>query len=270
LSINTDLGWQELLEIIEAAQKYVELDLSQYEMSGTVFNPDSGISAGKDKIISIILPDKATGIAAGSSEATSAFHGFANLRSFSGANLASIGAYAFCKCAKLNPDTLPSGITSIGNYAFDGCSKLALTELPGGLTKINSYSFRNCTSLALTTLPPGVTEIATYAFSGCKNLALTRLPPDVKNIQTNVFNNCSSLTEMTIYDKVTNIGTNAFSGCGSLTLFICLAEAPPTLGTGVFNKSHSELVIKVPAASLNAYKAAKNWSDYTDRIIKIN
>jgi len=286
-SINLD-DWAELLAAVEAAQKYVELDLSLCAMSGTVFNPDSGISAGKNKIVSIALPDKATEIAAGTSTA-STFKGFDNLRSFSGVNLAKIGAYAFYGCAKLNPDALPSGIKSIGNYsfykcadmalkelpydivsigshAFDGCSKLALTELPDGLTKISTYSFRNCKNLALTALPQGITEIGTYAFSGCANLALTCLPETVTSIGTNTFYNCSGLSEMTMHEKITNIGNNAFSGCGSLKSFICLEETPPTLGTDVFKKTHSELKIKVPAASINAYKDANNWSDVADKI----
>jgi len=291
MSINLD-EWQNLLETIEAAQKYVGLDLSRCDMNGTVFNPDSRVSNGKNKIVSIILPDKATGIAIGTSETTSAFNGFVNLMTFGGANLAVIGAYAFYNCAKLNPDALPASVTSIGNYsfykctemelaelpsgvvsignhAFDGCSKLALTELPDGLTKINSYSFQNCKNLVLIVLPTGVTEIGTYAFSGCVNLALTELPPAVKSVQTNVFNGCSSLTEMTVYDKITNIGTNTFSGCGSLIFFTCLAETPPTLGTNVFYKTHSELKIKVPEASVEAYKKAANWSALADKIIKM-
>jgi len=315
ININLDTGWQELLEVIEEAQKYVELDLSRCGMGGAVFNP-GGIKAGKDKIVSIALPDKAAGIAPGNSEATSAFNSFSNLRSFSGANLAAIGAYAFYNCAKLNPDALPAsvtsignysfykctemeltelpdGITSIGNHAFDGCTNLALTELPDGLTKINSYSFQDCKNLELIALPSGVTEIWTYAFSGCTNLALTELPPAVKTAQTNIFNGCSSLaltslpetltsigsntfsgcaslTEMTLHDKMNNIGNSAFSGCGNLEFFTCLAEKPPKLGTNVFSKAHSGLKIKVPAASIELYRKADNWSAIADKIISID
>jgi hypothetical protein len=391
LSININLGeWQGLLEAVEAAQKYVELDLSKCGMNGTVFNPggavgNNGISAGKDKIVSIILPNKATGIAAGISEATSVFAGFANIRSFNGANLANIGAYAFYGCAKLEQTALPSSVSSIGDYAFyncakltlaelpagvtsigsyafykctnialkhlpsgivsigshafngcvnmalaelpsgltsiaantftgcvnlaltelpgailsigsyafDGCSKLALTELPAGLTSISSYSFRNCTSLALSALPPGITSIGSYAFRGCTELALTELPSTVssiltyafyncsklaitslpetvKSIGTGTFNGCAGLEEMTLHEKITSIGNNAFNGCASLKLFTCLGETPPTLGTGVFNNHNSNLAIKVPAASLEAYKTAANWSAVADRIIRID
>ena len=223
ININLDDDWQELLEAIETAGKYVELDLSQCEMSGTVFNPGSGISTGKNKIVSIILPDKATEIAKGSSEATRTFNNFVNLRSLNAANL-----------------------TDIGAYAFHGCSKLALTELPEGLTKINTFSFRSCSSLAIKALPSGVTEIGANAFNGC-----------------------SGLVEMTLYKKVTKIGSYAFNGCANLKFFTCLAETPPSLGSNDFSKNPS-LVIKVPAASLEAYKNAANWKDLADKIIKID
>jgi len=313
LSININLSdWQELLEAIETAQKYVGLDLSLCGINGTVFNPDSGISAGKDKIVSIVLPKKAVGIAAGISKTTSAFGGFVNLKSFNAANLANIGAYAFygCKkleltalpssvssigdyafyeCTRLNISALPAGVTNIGSYAFykctdmtlaefpsgivsidtyafDGCSKLALTELPGGLTSISNYSFRNCKSLALAALPQGITRIGTSAFSGCANLVFTELPSNVSSILSNAFYNCSGLTKMTIHEKITSIGSGAFSGCSSLNLFICMAERPPTLGSDVFYKI-SDFLIKVPAASVEAYKTS--WSSFAEKIFKI-
>jgi hypothetical protein len=291
LSININIGdLHELLEAIESAQKYVDLDLSLCVMNGTVFNP-GGIDAGKNKIVSIVLPNKATGIAAGVDKAASAFGGFVNLRSFKAPNITNIGAYAFYECEKLNISALPSGVTNIGSYAFykctdmaleelpsgivsidtyafDGCSKLALTELPGGLTNISNYSFRNCKNLALTALPPGITRIGTSAFSGCANLALTELPSNVSSILSNAFYNCSGLAEMTVHKKVTNIGPSAFSGCVSLKFFTCIAETPPTLGTNDFNKN-TKLVIKVPLSSLNAYQEAAGWKDLADKIIPI-
>jgi len=221
LSVNLD-EWQDLLEAIEASRKFVGLDLSRCDMSGTVFNPAGGSKTAKSKIVSIILPDKAEGIAPGTSIATSAFNEFSNLKTFSAANL-----------------------TSVGAYAFYGCSKLAITELPEGLTKINSYSFRNCASLALTALPKEVTEIGAYAFSGC-----------------------SGITEMTLHEYVIKIGNYAFNGC-NLTLITCLGEAPPVLGTNDFSKI-SNLVIKVPASSLDVYKTEKSWGEMADKIIEID
>jgi hypothetical protein len=85
------------------------------------------------------------------------------------------------------------------------------------------------------------------------------------------------LTSITIPNSVTSIGDFAFSGCTGLTSVTVLATTPPTLGNNVFNvswpNSHLPLPnlteIRVPASSVDAYKAAANWSDYADIIVAI-
>jgi hypothetical protein len=57
---NEGSGWRDLLIALGAAGKFVNLDLSLCDMTGTVFNPASGVSTGKDKIVSIALPNTAT------------------------------------------------------------------------------------------------------------------------------------------------------------------------------------------------------------------
>jgi hypothetical protein len=44
--------------------------------------------------------------------------------------------------------------------------------------------------------------------------------------------------------------------------------SPPAIN-GSFEYTHSNLVIKVPAGSVAAYKAAAYWSSYADRISAI-
>jgi len=68
---------------------------------------------------------------------------------------------------------------------------------------------------------------------------------------------------------LTSIDDAAFHGCTNLALVTCLAETPPTLGTGVFSYTHSSLRIEVPAGSVEAYKTATNWSTYANRIFAI-
>ena len=43
---------------------------------------------------------------------------------------------------------------------------------------------------------------------------------------------------------------------------------PPTLGSNVFNGTKIGIIIYVPTASVNVYKAA--WSDYADKIVGYN
>jgi uncharacterized repeat protein (TIGR02543 family) len=236
-------GWRQLLNVIETAGKYVNLDLSVCTMTGTEFNPDYNIATGKDKIVEIALPDTAESIADGTSSADITFKNFTALKSFSGSGLTSISNFAFRDCTSLALTSLPVGITSIGEAAFYGCTNLALTSLPTGFTTISQGAFMNCTNLALTSLPSGITSVSSFAFFFCEGLEQIELPAGLESI-----------------------GQQAFYGCTSLALVTCLATTPPTLETGAFASIPSSLQIKVPAASVNAYKAAAGWSDYADKI----
>ena len=79
------------------------------------------------------------------------------------------------------------------------------------------------------------------------------------------FYGCISLTSVTIPNSVTDIKYNAFTSCTALTSISILATTPPTLSSSVFDNTNN-CPIYVPAASLNAYKTATNWSAYADRI----
>ena len=75
------------------------------------------------------------------------------------------------------------------------------------------------------------------------------------------------LANITFPAGVTSIGKRAFSGCFSLATVTCLATTPPTLGETVFYRCDALTEIRVPAGSVDAYKAA--WSAYADKIVAI-
>ncbi len=156
----------------------------------------------------------------------------------------SIGRYAFCDCTSLTSVTIPDSVTSIVNGVFYGCSSLTSVTIPDSVTSIGSEAFSDCTSLTSITIPDSVTEIGSWAFGGC-----------------------SSLTSVTIPDSVTSIGNMAFQYCTSLKEVYCKPTTPPTIGYYMFIGNASGRKIYVPAASVDAYKAAKYWSDYADAIV---
>jgi hypothetical protein len=241
-------NWRKILDALNTANTYVNLDLSACTIEGgnsTIFNPDSAVATGKNRIVSITLPNVAQSILNGT-WGNPTFDFFTTLKSFSGTGLKTIGEYAFSGRSSLTQTELPTGITSIGNYAFEKCSNLALTSLPVGLSNISNYAFDGCTNLALTSLP-GITSIGTSAFRDCTNLPLTSLPAGLSSI-----------------------GQSALSGCTSLGTVTCLATTPPTAGSSIFGISPpAALRIEVPASSLNAYRSATNWSTYADSIFAI-
>lgn len=115
------------------------------------------------------------------------------------------------------------------------------------------------------TIGSGTTTIGQSAFEVC-NIGSIDLGSGLTTIETQAFRYCSGLTSVVIPSSVTSIGNYAFNYARNLTSVTVLATTPPTLGNSVFNAYQSEYPIYVPAESVEAYKAANNWSSYASRI----
>jgi hypothetical protein len=184
-----------------------------------------------------------------------------------------IGNNIFSSCSNLTACTIPNSVTSIGGYAFSSCSGLISIEIPSGVTTIGDYAFYYCTSLTSITMPNSVTTIGFTTFRNCKSLTrlnsdvdgVANIPTSITSIAQNLFFDCGSLTSINIPASVTSIGNNAFANCYSLTSVTCNATTPPTLGSTTFSSTNNCLIY-VPAASVDTYKAANNWSKLASRI----
>lgn len=112
---------------------------------------------------------------------------------------------------------------------------------------------------------PVATSASTLRFARyCSNLTTPFFFNGQTTIGNEAFANCSGFNgTLTIPNSVTSIGQGAFA-CRGLTSITCLAATPPTLGKNAF--SGTNCPIYVPAASVEAYKAASGWSDYSSRI----
>ena len=140
----------------------------------------------------------------------------------------------------------------------------AITDLPsgGGNEDLIDLIEGDITTL---NIPDGTTKIGNYAFNDCSSLTSVTIPNSVTSIGNSAFNRCSSLTDVTIGNGVTSIGNGAFYNCSRLTSVTIKATTPPTLGGNPFGNTNN-CPIYVPAESVDAYKAATNWSAYADRI----
>ena len=155
-------------------------------------------------------------------------------------------------------------VTTIGQTAFSGCSSLTSVTIPNSVTTIGGWAFSICSSLTSVTIPNSVTTIGDNAFMGCSSLTSVTIPNSVTTIGSEAFSDCTNLQKVNIGNSVKTIGEFAFNKCTNITQISSEAVVPPTCESGVFfyvNTSKCKLI--VPKNSLDAYKQAYQWEDFS-------
>ena len=134
------------------------------------------------------------------------------------------------------------------------------------VTSVGAYTFYNCIGMTSLSLP-AATSIGNYAFRFCEALTSVNLPV-AKTINKNVFGYCSALTSIDL-PAATSIGNQAFYRCSELNALILRSSTMCTLGgTLAFTETPIENgtgYIYVPAALIEEYKLATNWSMYANQ-----
>jgi hypothetical protein len=210
---NDNGGWGDLLYAVEAAGKYVSLDLTDCTLSSITVNIPylggwgsgtgyyfcgSTFTTGKSYVVHITFP-RTTTVRLVGGDGTGSYPnyvhlGFTNLRSVAG------------------------GVTSISS-AFNGCTTLTQVSFPNA-TSLDAYAFQGCTGLTDVSFP-AVTSIGGRAFQGCIGLTSVSFP-QATTIGSGAFQGCTGLTEVsfpeatTIGSAANNLATGAFDGCTNL------------------------------------------------------
>ena len=134
-------------------------------------------------------------------------------------------------------------------------------EYPTGGSRVD----RTCTGY---TIPDSVTSLGVYCFYDCTSLTNITIPDSVTSLGSSCFYCCTSLTSITIPASVTSLGSSCFTFCTSLTTVRIERTADiVTLGTNGFAGCRVLTTIYVPNTLVNSYKAAANWSPYSDKIV---
>lgn len=192
-------------------------------------------------------------------------------------NHTAIYAYEFAgqrRLQNLDCSDASNNITVIESMAFNQALVHGLV-LPNTIRELWDACFSGA-AIATLTVPPLVTVLPASAFEEVQpvynNATDEELPINIilpQNL-TKIENRCfmsAMIKQITIPDTVTEIGDRAFGYCRQLASVTCLAATPPTLGSSVFRSSTAGFTIKVPAASVAAYKAADGWKDYANYIV---
>ena len=188
-----------------------------------------------------------------------------------GNGITSIDGSSFHSCYSLASITVPNSITSIKESIFYSCYSLTSITIPDSVTNIGNSIFNSCYSLASITIPNGITSVGDSAFHNCRSLASITIPNGITSIGDSIFNNCYSLASITIPNGITSIGDSAFKNCRGVVFydFTACTTVPTLASTTAFTGIPADCKIRVPAALVNAWKAATNWSTYADHIVGV-
>ena len=219
-----------------------------------------------------------------------------------------IGAKAFYKCSKLTSVSFPTTLATIEENtsygAFEDCKKLEAIELGGctNLKDIPLQCFNGCNRVTSLTLPDNLESIGDKAFLNLGvafdgGLDSITLPASLTTIGSCAFQ-YSKVKNVILYSnlEVTEYSTNAdmafedstvesltfedgaspgvrmFNKCADLKTITSKSATPPCLNyydTFVFEGSTNIKNVYVPEASVNYYKTTEGWSQFADKIKKI-
>lgn len=205
-----------------------------------------------------------------------------------------IGGGAF-EGTTLKSIVIPEGVTLIDNSAFSDCKSLETVSLPNSLESIYPLAFQN-SNISSISIPAGVKGIGENAFYGCENLSTitvsngnakydsrdncnalietatntilrgsssTVIPNSVTTIERNAFRG-SKIAKIVIPASVKNIGQWAFQDCKSLTTVVCKSKSVIDVSGLLPFDPLPNATLYVPAESLEAYKAANEWSKFSN------
>ena len=169
-----------------------------------------------------------------------------------------------CPAGRQGAYAVPDGVTVIGDDAFNSCEGLTSVTFPESLMTIGDDAFSCCYGLASVAIPDGVTTIGEYAFKVCDGLTSVTIGNGVTSIGDWAFDSCTSLVSLAIGSGVESIGDYAFHLCLTLTGITCHATTPPAVGEDTFRDIERTIPVYVPASSIEAYRAAEYWGEFTN------
>ena len=213
-------------------------ELANVEIPSTVTKIGKNAFFNSNALISMIIP---SGVSEIGESAFASCWNFENIIFEENSQLKSISKSLF-EGTKIKNISIPEGVTSIENSAFKSCGSLVKVELPSSLVNIRNFAFQNCGSLDTVVFAENskLEVIGDCAFKDCRTLSYIEIPSGVNYVGFETFAYCSNLTKIESYvEVVPETDGSAFDGC------------PENMRIGV------------PYNSVEAYKAASPWNNYT-------
>lgn len=275
LQVNTNITYQ----IIDGVrQNTVQMNYTfdtlgehivKYKLNGTYIKDDQTLFYMCPNLVSVVIPETITRI-----ESTALFYSSTNLTNVVlPKTLTFIGDRVFEYCSKLTTISIPNGVTEIKDcFKYSGLTYIDLpnsvTTLNGTFDTINSLKRVNSNVDGECNIPNSVTTIGVSTFSQSYGLTSINIPYSVTTIGNLAFSGNRNLRQITIGSGITSIGNQATVNSTNIQSITIKTTTPPTISELTWQSTTCP--IYVPAESVDAYKAATNWSSYADRIQAIS
>lgn len=166
--------------------------------------------------------------------------------------------------------TIPSRLTNLRSI-FQNNSSIKRVVYEGTNYTFSSYAFQLCSANDIAdVLPDGFKAFSTAMFMN-SSVKRAEIPEGLTILPSSLFQYSYHLEELVLPSTLVNIAGNALNGVGNRgdgLVIVCKATTPPNAG-GLVNTTNI-LAIYVPDASVDAYKAATNWSTYASKIKPIS
>lgn len=173
-----------------------------------------------------------------------------------------LGSYTFIMKSGVEAISLPNSLTTIGNAVFGSCSAISI-NIPSSVTSLGTSAFAG--AIKAVVVPGSIKDIPSSCFGSAHNLIKVEIEYGVETIGSGAFNTCAKLEEVILPETITQIAANAFTLTQSaLETFIIKATTPPELTANILGSATPK--IYVPDSSLEEYKAANIWSNYSSYI----
>ena len=234
----------------------------------------------------------------------SVFYNCTNLKTVNiSEGVTKLGDTCFSTCKNLEIVTLPNSLIAMGTRVFEICNKLKTLTIGENLRHFGMLDESTATDAYavlmycynLTTVNWNAINCKDFTSGSNSPFSYASMFPDgsvtlspikyfnfgnkVQHIPARLCHSQTQLTELILPKTLKSVGDRAFTNCTGLKTIICKATTPPTVGldflryyestTSTTSKPLPLTTIKVPSESVNAYKTANGWKDFTNIITSI-
>lgn len=134
------------------------------------------------------------------------------------------------------------------------------------ILSIGDEAFMDCQTLENVELSEGLTSIGIETFKGCRNLSSINIPQTVTTIGRGAFCGCVSLDSIVFPANLTSLGDYSMAESGIKTITFLSLNPPEESAEQCLQGLSSDVIIYVPAESVDSYK---EWTNNIYTILPI-